>query len=363
MNNNTAKTNLTSPKHDELKSLKLLSYNIFIRPPGINNNGNDYKSDRIGLIADRMRKYDVVCFQEMFSQLSTRRQQIVKKLQDFGLSYANYPDGPSPLALTLIGSGLMTASRLPIIGRAFSPFQDGAGVDRLAQKGVQYSKIMLGGGRYLHLFNLHLQASYTLEFTPQQIFHFQARLNQIASLRIQIDTILQENSNFRKLGKTFTDPIIVLGDFNVNSNGQKLPPVFELDSPLAAEWIYTQRGSTFSEYDFLVSCLSDFGTDTIVDLKGKNGDGTHPITFGDSLINANGVESPTETILTAKYDLCSRKSIDYAFQLLPEHKECPGFKASCKVEPFFLKEGEHDVLTQLSDHYGLEIDIMFNENI
>ena len=192
-------------------------------------------------------------------------------------------------------------------------------------------------------------------------------LKTMFPLRITVKLFVQHlfsyTSNFVNSGLHFTDPIIILGDFNVNSNGLRLPPVFELDSPIAAEWIYTQRGNDFSEYDFLISCLSDFGKDKIVDLKGKNEDGTHPITFGDTFINSDGVEVPKETTLTAKYDLSSKKSIDYAFQLLPLGKECPGFKANCKIEPFFLRKGEHEKLTQLSDHYGLEIDIQFTENI
>ena len=77
---NTSNATHTAPIDAKFKSLKLLSYNIFIRPPGITNNGNDFKSDRINLIASKMKKYDVICFQEMFASLSTRRQQLLQKL-------------------------------------------------------------------------------------------------------------------------------------------------------------------------------------------------------------------------------------------------------------------------------------------
>lgn len=42
------------PKKD---IIKILTYNTFLRPPVVNNNGNDYKNERCELIIKALEKY------------------------------------------------------------------------------------------------------------------------------------------------------------------------------------------------------------------------------------------------------------------------------------------------------------------
>lgn len=64
----------------------------------------------------------------------------------------------------------------------FYGFANGSGIDKLAWKGVLYTKILLSdrefGGDYLHLFNTHLQASYTgNQYKKSDHKDFEVRLN------------------------------------------------------------------------------------------------------------------------------------------------------------------------------------------
>ena len=36
--------------------VRILTYNVFLRPPGINNNGNDYKNERCEKIIEQLDK-------------------------------------------------------------------------------------------------------------------------------------------------------------------------------------------------------------------------------------------------------------------------------------------------------------------
>jgi hypothetical protein len=38
-------------------TIKILTYNTFLRPPVVNNNGNDYKNERCDLIIKELIKY------------------------------------------------------------------------------------------------------------------------------------------------------------------------------------------------------------------------------------------------------------------------------------------------------------------
>src|SRR5690349_10756619 len=54
-------------------------------------------------------------------------------------------------------NGLMTLSRLPIIGGAFYPFSHAAFPDRLVRKGALKVTLRLPGGQVLNVWNVHFQ--------------------------------------------------------------------------------------------------------------------------------------------------------------------------------------------------------------
>ena len=47
--------------------IRLLTYNIFLRPPFIRNNADDYKNERFEDFLEQIDNYDVIALQEMFS--------------------------------------------------------------------------------------------------------------------------------------------------------------------------------------------------------------------------------------------------------------------------------------------------------
>lgn len=59
------------------KLINLLTYNLFLRPPLITNNGNDFKNERLNLFKDYLYEFDIINFQEVFQTLNNRKKELV----------------------------------------------------------------------------------------------------------------------------------------------------------------------------------------------------------------------------------------------------------------------------------------------
>ena len=59
-------------------SIRLLTYNVFLRPPPIKTNADDYKEERFNQIMNIIDDYDILCFQEMFQSASFRPERIIQ---------------------------------------------------------------------------------------------------------------------------------------------------------------------------------------------------------------------------------------------------------------------------------------------
>jgi hypothetical protein len=143
--------------------LKLLCYNLFMRPPPVSQRGNDYKDERMIEVIPKLQAYDICCFQELFSKANKRRHKICKAAVDFGLKYSTYVKPPSntlKFKFPIIDSGLVILSRFPIIDSDFKRFQSAWGWDRFADKGCLYAKILITQRFIIHVFNTHPQAGY-----------------------------------------------------------------------------------------------------------------------------------------------------------------------------------------------------------
>lgn len=55
------------------KTIKLLTYNLFLRPPPIKTNDDDFKNERLNDFLEIMDQFDVICFQEMFQTATFRK--------------------------------------------------------------------------------------------------------------------------------------------------------------------------------------------------------------------------------------------------------------------------------------------------
>ncbi|CAG8525022.1 9404_t:CDS:2 [Funneliformis mosseae] len=68
---------------------RLLSCNLFLRPPLIKNNYSDYKEDRLAYFIDNvLANYDIICLEEMFSFGSSRRTRLLEAADKAGFKYS-----------------------------------------------------------------------------------------------------------------------------------------------------------------------------------------------------------------------------------------------------------------------------------
>lgn len=338
------------------RPIKILTYNVFMRP--VIGDNTDLKDERAIHIKEAIKNYDIVCFQELFPHFNNRRDDMIKFAHTCFFKYASVPPGPGFFAMltgSLLNSGLLTLSKFPIVVTEFIEFKSKAGVDSLAIKGVLYSKIKFPNHHHVHIFNTHLQATYNRDYQPDNKDdhkNFLARLKQIAELRDAVEKCLKSHSSYSSENpENFKDMVVVLGDFNVNSNGIPLPT----DNFKELGWVKNIKTETFREYDYLTGVLSKNGQDKLVDLA-YEGLGYHPVTYADSKQHEDGTHSPKEIHLTEPSEYMSMQCLDYIFQLHPFTH--PGFNlkfalcpTTCKVNEFQVRD---DQFSQLSDHYALE---------
>lgn len=128
------------------------------------------------------------------------------RLKNKGFVCAEIPM-PSITSGRFIDSGLIIATRYSILHIDYITYTVGSGVDAYVGKGCLYAKILYTDPKSnseipIHVFNTHLQAGYD----AGRETHEANRLLQMAEMR-----------NFIELKtKLDYDPILVLGDFNVN---------------------------------------------------------------------------------------------------------------------------------------------------
>ena len=96
------------------EQIKILTYNIFMRPYLIKNNADDHKETRLDMLIQIFRDYDVVCLQEIFDVFTHRRQKLLRKAEKVGFKYFVQSDSPGLLEPYLIDGGLLVLSKHPI---------------------------------------------------------------------------------------------------------------------------------------------------------------------------------------------------------------------------------------------------------
>ena len=131
--------------------VKLLVYNLFLRPPGIaDDHHDDYKNERLNDFLTIIQDYDIICLEEVFGLLNNRKKKIIEHAKKAGFSY--YVDSPQPDYKSgfLVGGGLLIISRFPIVASEFMPYTRGNNEDFVVLKGVLYAQIQISSQR-LHL--------------------------------------------------------------------------------------------------------------------------------------------------------------------------------------------------------------------
>lgn len=349
---------------DEQPVARILSYNIFMRPPLISSDKvGDLKNERLKYIIENvLPKYDVICFQEIFTRLNCRRERLLEAAKEAGYNYYSIPPEQPFFSLYFINSGLLTISRHKILKTEFLPFHHGSGVDRLAFKGVMYSRMEMDG-KIVNLFNVHLQAHYHHEDHD----NIESRLNQISELRRYIETILTKYTDIDQgpdSDAVFSEPIYVIGDFNVCANKHLFRREGYLRRNTTNDHFYTfieesqPEDPQFSEYDYLIymlrmpfDCLE--APNSVRDLL-KERYGYHPVTFVESI--------HSEVDDTELHSMREHDSMDFLFQVIPPRQDPSKLKLvadiqSTQVQPFSAKDHGFKFA---SDHLGVEFSVRLN---
>jgi endonuclease/exonuclease/phosphatase family metal-dependent hydrolase len=334
-------------------NVNLLSYNIFIRPPMINNNGNDFKDERINEFIKVLPKYDVICLQEMFGAYSNRRSYLIQKAREAGFLYHVKSPNPTALSSHFIDGGLLILSRFPIVSHEFCPYSRGIGSDYYVYKGALYAEIQIGDSR-LHLYTTHAQATY-----DTSLKYFLKRSQQFVCFQKFVKESLKRHKY------QDGESVLLTGDFNVDGRDpmrfkSRKMEVFSLFKELPN----LGKTGVFSEYEALTACLSDDNKDAVENLVFKH-NGKHPITFGAYEVNHKNEKMPKEAILTAKEGQTVAECLDYIFKYVPRatlesdypvKEKLVVMEGSACVEEFFVKGHKFG---QLSDHYGVKVTLEF----
>lgn len=209
-----------------------------------------------------------------------------------------------------------------------------------------YAKIELAQKNIIHLFMTHTQASY-VSAPPLTDKSVLVRQEQISLLRKFIDKCT--------LNALPEEPIILVGDMNVNSRPQLNISNVNGDTAEYLNMIKILSGEGIEANQIEESASHDkrlYNNSKIVSIKDilKERYEHHPITFGDVIVADDGTRSPRETVLTGKNDLLAQASLDYILLIgagQSKQQVIIDIQRTC-VEKFFVNGAP---VTQLSGMY------------
>ncbi|KAI9481543.1 MAG: Endonuclease/exonuclease/phosphatase [Benjaminiella poitrasii] len=298
-------------------SPRLLTFNLFMRPPGIKNNKDDYKTERLDYIIQHvLPSYDIIAFQEAFAYANRRIDHLLRAAYDQGLVY--HLASPRHYPWDLGGDGgLLTLSRYPIVKANRIEFPRGVHADWLSFKGALHALIEIDSKHLVHLYTTHTQASYD-NGGELNMDDTKVRLSQFA----RVHQFMAETSKYDNY------PILLMGDLNVNAavHDGFSPDVHSYNSSLAytmmmdvlrgkgtnLELINNIKNTTTIELDHTDIILlynSSWRLDNLTDIVYERF-GYHPVTFGDYKRLSNGTLIPAEVTLTSHNQLLTVQSID-----------------------------------------------------
>lgn len=291
--------------------VKVLTFNIFLRPPPVKTNESDYKDDRLKeFIQKEMKNFDILCFQEIFGSFNYRKEYLIEEGAKFGYKYHSSIERDLWKGKP-IDSGLLTLTKFEMIESDQIIFEQGLYSDSYATKGVLSSLLKIKDDIKLLVFTTHLQAVYEDEKTQ----YTKIQKTQIIEMK---NFILKKIKDHPKVD------LLLLGDFNVDANLKD-----------------NQGELTYQEmYDLLHGDQKEF--------KFINLHPDHPITYGDYIID-NEKKIPKETAITYSLNSSIGACLDYIFFCnITDQFDI----IEAKREPFYVKNRK---FTQLSDHLGLSV--------
>jgi len=173
--------------------IKILTYNMYLLPPGIGGRNGAFKTERLyEFIHFYMQNYDIICLQEVFGMFSKRLDILINAAKEYNYYIVTKKHSILEWPIFPIDSGLVILSRFPIKDVGFCAFPRGSHADMFAQKGILYCKIQIDN-QLINIYNLHMQAQ---EYKEIRKIQLQTLCNYI-------------KPNF---------PTIICGDFNIAFN-------------------------------------------------------------------------------------------------------------------------------------------------
>ena len=145
-----------------LKNLKILSWNIFLRSYGfISFYHNDFKNCRLKQIINYLKNYHIVFLQEAFITANFRIHYLLDQLYQYGFKYWVIPNNSSLFSLKFMDSGLIIISKIPLSNANEIIFNNGNNIDYYASKSFQTCDILINNKK-IKLINTHCNANYQL---------------------------------------------------------------------------------------------------------------------------------------------------------------------------------------------------------
>ena len=355
-NNINSKNNL----NEELSyrnSVRLLSYNFFLRPPPVNNNGSDYKNERLKDFIEFLPEFDIICFQEIFTTLTDRKHQMIREAAKSGFKYHVSSKPPSFLSEYITDAGLLILSRYEIVECDYYDYYLNISGDAPSNKGIIYAKIKINN-RYLFLFNTHLQSTYFDESQSNINDTIQVRTKQTEEL---INFVYNKLLTFPR-DEIEKGLVLIVGDFNIDAhNNQFLREKYKLPK------------YKITEYELLRKKFSKLGAAIDIMYKKYN---NHLYTFG------NNDRPEYDQVLTGKAEFNLKQTLDYMWEIIPDYELNIYSKGyiklnqnseqkqlnknaedndkinvlynTFKVQEFLVKNRTYQ---QLSDHFGISVEL------
>ena len=355
-NNINSKNNL----NEELSyrnSVRLLSYNFFLRPPPVNNNGSDYKNERLKDFIEFLPEFDIICFQEIFTTLTDRKHQMIREAAKSGFKYHVSSRPPSFLSEYITDAGLLILSRYEIVECDYYDYYLNISGDAPSNKGIIYAKIKINN-RYLFLFNTHLQSTYFDESQSNINDTIQVRTKQTEEL---INFVYNKLLTFPR-DEIEKGLVLIVGDFNIDAhNNQFLREKYKLPK------------YKITEYELLRKKFSKLGAAIDIMYKKYN---NHLYTFG------NNDRPEYDQVLTGKAEFNLKQTLDYMWEIIPDYELNIYSKGyiklnqnseqkqlnknaedndkinvlynTFKVQEFLVKNRAYQ---QLSDHFGISVEL------
>ena len=355
-NNINSKNNL----NEELSyrnSVRLLSYNFFLRPPPVNNNGSDYKNERLKDFIEFLPEFDIICFQEIFTTLTDRKHQMIREAAKCGFKYHVSSKPPSFLSEYITDAGLLILSRYEIVECDYYDYYLNISGDAPSNKGIIYAKIKINN-RYIFLFNTHLQSTYFDESQSNINDTIQVRTKQTEEL---INFVYNKLLTFPR-DEIEKGLVLIVGDFNIDAhNNQFLREKYKLPK------------YKITEYELLRKKFSKLGAAIDIMYKKYN---NHLYTFG------NNDRPEYDQVLTGKAEFNLKQTLDYMWEIIPDYElniynkgyiklnqnseqkqlnknvedndKINVLYNTFKVQEFLVKNRTYQ---QLSDHFGISVEL------